>query len=114
MSHGDPGFVVTMHFWVEAGDTGKTLVQPFVASYAVQPPVWCHDDPVVLEMQLDVLAKLKCLCVIRRNADHPQYAVLKDRSDYIVRAFMESYTYPPGSSGQLKAVFFPPERLRSA
>lgn len=110
------GFKVTMHLWVEEANTGRTLLTPQAKSYQIQPPTWCHDDPIELEMHLDHLAKLQFLYEIRRTCRVPgsQYASLIGRQDYMVRGFMKLYEYPADKHGQVRSVAFDPMNLRIA
>lgn len=109
------GFEVTMHLWIEEAATGYTLHNPQIKRYLVQPPVWCHDDPIELEMHLDHLAKLRFLYEVRRTCQQPnsQYANLIGRKDYMVRGFMKAYAYPL-KDGKRKVVEFDPMNMRVA
>ena len=58
----------------------------------VQPPAWCVDDPVVLDMHLELGAKHKKLCELRKAVanDDPAYAMLKGRR-FTVRGHLYAY-----------------------
>lgn len=109
-------FDVTMHFWIEEAQEGATLLHPRMVTYHVHPPAWCQDDPIVLEMQLDHLAKLQFLYEVRRYIAQGNVAFthLKDRTDYIVRGMMTGYLWPANSQDERKAVQFGHDHARIA
>lgn len=111
-----PGFDVTMYLWVEDNDAGHTLVEPARHTLRVQPPAWCYDDRVALEMHLDHLAKLQYLFGIRRSIRQGEaiYQHLKEREDIIVRGMMEMYVTPVNSEGKVTTIRFNPLTLRAA
>lgn len=116
MSQTAPGFEVTMHLWVEDAVSSRTHLDPEVRTYFVQPPTWCHDDPVQLEMHLDHLTKLQFLYEIRRRARAKEkaYAHLHERNNIVVRGLMAQYLYPADANGVRREVKFHFTRLRAA
>lgn len=88
-------YTVKMFFRVMDNLTDEVLIpegeEPETIS--VQPPPWCLDDMPVLDMQLELAAKLRKLYDLRKAVqnDDPAVAMLKDRV-FTVRGYLHSYS----------------------
>lgn len=109
MSQGEAGFDVTIYAWVSCARTSKTLMHLLYHTYTVHPPAWSMDDPIVLHMQLEHLAKMQCLVEFRKDLNIvPKYSHLKDISDYVIRASVSGWVAPADYHGVRHEVKFYP------
>ncbi len=88
-------YQTTLRFRVINRTSNEVLMEPFVDSFPVQPPVYYRDDTPLLEMYLNVQAKIACMVKLRRLAAQkdPQVASLQGH-EFTVLADLLEYQLP--------------------